>query len=214
MKLEAQAREATGRKTEGLRAEGIVPAVVYGLDKDAMNIQVARNEFDRVFKDAGESTVIELSIDGAVEPVLVQEIQRDALTDFTTHIDFRRVDMNVKVDASIRLVMVGVAPAVKELGGTLVQSLDELEVMALPSALVSEIEVDATVLKTFDDAIHVSDLTIPEGIEVMTDPERTIATISAPRVEEEPVDGGSADMPVTGSDEAEAANAESSENAE
>ncbi len=184
MTLTATSRQEMGRKTNALRAEGQVPAVVYGLDAEPKNIVIARNDFDRVLKGAGESTVIQLSIDGTEEPVLIQDIQRNPLTEFTTHVDFRRVDMNTAVETSIYISIIGVSPAVKDLGGTLIQSVDAIDVKALPSALVKEIEVDAAKITTFEDAIHISDLVLPEGIELLSDPEQTIATVAPPRVEE------------------------------
>ncbi len=185
--LSANIREQMGRKTDALRSEGVIPAVVYGLDVEPKNIQLARNAFDRVLKTAGESTVIELDVDGNKENVLIQDVQRDALTEFTKHVDFRRVDMNTKVDASISISVIGDAPAVTVHGGTLMQTIDEIDVRALPSDLVKEVEVDAAGLATFDDSLHVSDIQIPNGIEVLTDMDQVIATVAAPRVNEEPV---------------------------
>jgi large subunit ribosomal protein L25 len=183
--LDVQTRVLTGRKTKQLHAEGIVPAVMYGFETEPVMIQVDRNVFIKALRLAGESTVIELTLDGTVHPVLIQDIQYDSLTDFVTHIDFRRLNMNEKVDALIILTLEGEAPAVKELGGTLIQSLDELEVRSLPDALVREITVSVGGLATFEDTLRVSDLTIPEGIEVLTDAGRAIATVQPPRTEEE-----------------------------
>lgn len=182
--LQAEKRALQGRATNALRAEGSIPGVMYGAGTEPVSLTVDRNAMWKLFKQAGESSVITLVVDGTEHPVLIQEMQYDPLTDFVTHVDLRRVDLTVKVDAAIRLIMVGEAPAVKELGGTLLQTMDELEVTALPAALVAEIEVDVTTLKTFDDAIHVSDLDLPEGIEVMIEGTRTIASVQAPRTAE------------------------------
>lgn len=184
-RIEAKTREARGRKTTALRAEGLVPAVMYGFETEPKNIVVDRNAFIKVYDQAGESTVVDLEIDGKQHPVLIAEIQRDPLTDFITHADFRRVDPKRKIEADIPLKLVGVAPAVKELGGTLVQSLEEVEVMSLPDALVSEIEVDVTKLTTFDDVIRVKDIVIPEGIEIKSNPEQAIASVQPPLSEAE-----------------------------
>ncbi|NBS67547.1 50S ribosomal protein L25 [bacterium] len=183
--IDAQKREITGRATDALRAAGSVPAVMYGFGTEPMNIVVDRNAFVKVYAQAGESTVVSLTIDGVVHPVLIADVQRDPLTDFFTHIDFRRVDRSKKIEANIRIALVGESSAVKNLGGTLIQSLEELEVFALPDKLVSEIEVDIAKLATFYDVVRVSDIVVPEGIEVKNDAETAIASVQAPRSEEE-----------------------------
>lgn len=183
--IEAQTRDIHGRQTKILRAQGLVPAVMYGFDTEPKNIVIDRNAFVKVYDQAGESTLIDLTIDGQKHPVLIAEIQRDALTDFITHADFRRVDPKRKIEAKIPLKLVGMAPAVKELGGTLVQSLEEVEVMSLPDALVHEIEVDVTKLATFDDVIRVKDIVIPDGIEVKSEADQAVASVQPPLSEAE-----------------------------
>lgn len=183
--LNAESRSIAGRKTDALRSLGKVPAVVYGFGIEPTSITVDRNEFVRVFSSAGNSTVVDLTIDGTKHPVLIGDIQRDPITNFVTHADFRRVDATRKIEAKIRLELVGESAAVKVLGGTLLQSLEDLEVKSLPDALVSHIEVDISKLATFDDVVRVSDIVVPEGIEVMTDMEMPIASVQAPRSEEE-----------------------------
>lgn len=184
-RIEAKTREIHGRKTNGLRLEGLVPAVMYGFETEPKNITLDRNAFTKVYGQAGESTLVDLEIDGKTHPVLISEIQRDPLTDFITHADFRRVDTKRKIEAEIPLKLVGMPPAVKELGGTLLQSLEEVQVMSLPDALVHEIEVDVTKLATFDDVIRVKDIVIPAGIEVKSDLEQAVASVQPPRSEEE-----------------------------
>lgn len=183
--MNATLRELKGRATEALRAEGTVPAVVYGFGTEPTNIQVDRNAFLKVYAAAGSSTVVDLAVDGKTFQVLIGEIQRNALNDFVTHIDFRAVDPNRKIEAKIPLVLVGLAPAVKELGGTLLQSLEEVEVISLPNALVHEISIDVSKLATFEDVIRVSDIAAPAGVEITTDGEVAIASVQPPRSEEE-----------------------------
>lgn len=183
--LSAELRELTGRKTDALRHEGQVPAVVYGFGTEPKNVTVDRNAFMKVYAAAGNSVVVDVDVAGAKHQVLIGEVQRNPLNDFVTHIDFRAVDPNRKIEAKIPLVLVGMAPAVKELGGTLLQSLEEVEVKSLPDALVAHIDVDVTKLATFDDVVRVSDITVPAGIEVTTEGEVAIASVQAPRSEEE-----------------------------
>lgn len=183
--MNATLRELKGRATEALRAEGTVPAVVYGFGTEPTNIQVDRNAFIKVLAAAGSSTVVDLVVGDKTFQVLIGEVQRNALNDFVTHIDFRAVDPNRKIEAKIALVLSGVAPAVKELGGTLLQSLEEVEVVSLPNALVHEIVIDVSKLATFDDVIRVSDIIAPEGVEITTDGEVAIASVQPPRSEAE-----------------------------
>lgn len=183
--MNATLRELRGRATEALRAEGTVPAVVYGFGTEPTNIQVDRNAFLKVLASAGSSTVVDLVVGEKSYQVLIGEVQRNALNDFVTHIDFRAVDPNRKIEAKIPLVLVGLAPAVKELGGTLLQSLEEVEVVSLPNALVHEISIDVSKLTSFDAVIRVSDIVAPEGVEITTDGEVAIASVQPPRSEAE-----------------------------
>ncbi len=183
--LDAVKREEVGRKNYAARLEGKVPAIVYGSEIQPQSIAIDETAFGRVLKQAGESTIIDLMIDGKPIKVLIQDVQRDPLSSAVIHADFRQVNMSKPIEAGISLKFVGDSAAVHALGGTLVKSLEEIEVRCLPSKLVHELEVDVSVLKTFDDAIKVKDIVVPEGMEVLTDAEFTVATIEAPRSEEE-----------------------------
>lgn len=183
--LQAVARTEQGRKTEMLRAEGKVPAVLYGSGVNPTNLTVDRNAFVRAYNQAGTSTVIDLEVDGAAHPVLIAEVQRNPLNDFVTHVDFRRVDLTKKIEAKIPLKLTGVSKAVKDLGGTLVQALEEIEVVCLPNALVHNIAVDISTLATFEDVIRVSDIKLPGGLELRTELEAAVASVQPPRSEAE-----------------------------
>ncbi|HBR80951.1 MAG: 50S ribosomal protein L25 [Candidatus Uhrbacteria bacterium GW2011_GWE2_45_35] len=184
--ITAKKREAIGRANWKNRVDGNIPAVVYGAEAESQNICVNRKALVVAFREAGESSLVDLAIDGQ-EPlkVLIQDLQKDPLTGDVIHADFRVVDLTKEITAEIKLEFVGESPAVKGLGGTLIEALDTLEVRALPTALVSSIEVDISSLKTFDDAIHVSDLVLPAGIVAINSPEDTIAVVEEPRSEEE-----------------------------
>jgi len=176
---------------------------MYGFETEPTSLKLDRNNLERLLSKAGTSTVIKLDVEGSAHDVLIQEIQRHPISDDITHADFRRVDMSKKVEASISITLEGEAPAVKALGGTLLQSLEEIEVVALPSALMKEITVSVESLETFDDVLRVSDLKMPEGIELITDAEKAIASVQPPRSEEEmealdeAVDGDVSNVEVT-----------------
>ncbi|NBS41609.1 50S ribosomal protein L25 [bacterium] len=184
--LQAKTRTLVGRKTYHLRNEGIIPAVVYGSGTKPMNIEVSHKEFATVLKKAGESTIVELVVDGGkAMHVLIQDMQTDPMRDEFTHADFRAVDMTKKLEAEVKLHFIGESGAVKGLGGTLVRPMDEIRVRALPKDLVSFIEVDISKLATFDDMIKVKELPVPAGVEIIEDEDAVVALVAAPRSEEE-----------------------------
>lgn len=184
--LNVKTRKVTGKGVKNLRKQSLIPAVIYGKDVPPKNLVVEYLPFSRLYKEAGESTLIDLKIDeGAPVKVLIQEIQNDPMTGKFAHVDFRQIKMTEKIKAEVLLKFVGEAPAVKELGGTLVHSVDKIEIECLPQDLVHEIEVDISALKTFEERIHLKDLKIPAGIKVLADMNATVATVEAPLTEEE-----------------------------
>ena len=186
LNLEAQTRKIIGKKVRDLRKGGFIPAVVYGKDVKPQNLSVQALPFVKLYKEAGESTLIDLKVDSAAPvKVLIQEVQADPLTGALSHVDFRQIKMTEKIKAEVLLKFIGESSAIKELGGTLIRSIDKIEIECLPSDLVHEIEVDLSVLKTFEDRIHLRDLKIPAGIKVLSDMNATVATAEAPLTEEE-----------------------------
>lgn len=167
------------------RSEGLIPCVCYGAGKDNMVITIKHNEFLKAYREAGENSVVELTIDGNMENVLVHDMQVHPLTGFVEHVDFKFVDMNKVVVAPIPLEFAGKSAAVAEMGGVLNKTLTEVEVEALPAKLPNEVVVDISKLEDFNSVLHVSDLEVGEGVKIITDAELTIATVSAPRAEEE-----------------------------
>lgn len=184
--LEAKTRTEKGRKTYVLRAAGAVPAIVYGAGIQPQTLTVDRNQFVKMYQEAGESSIVELKIDGASPlHVLIQDYQIDPLRNEFTHIDFRSIDMNKEIETEVELEFIGESAAVKALGGTFIPSLESVEIRALPSKLVRSIKVDISSLATFEDSIRVSDLQIPEGVTILTDGGLSVASVEPPRSEEE-----------------------------
>ena len=167
-----------------LRVEGQIPAVIYGEGVENVNFQMDYQDFRRIYRKAGGSSIVDLEIDGKKFKSLVHRVDFDPVTDKITHVDFLNIRMDKEITAKIPLEFVGQAPAVANLGGILVHGKDEIEVKCLPDKLVHSIEVDLSSLEDFHINISVSDLNIPEGIEVLEDPENMIASVSAPREEE------------------------------
>lgn len=168
-----------------LRREGMVPGVVYGHGLETVEVLAPYAQFVKIYKEAGESSLVDLNLAGeGTFKVLFHEVDLDPLTDKIIHFDLYRVKMTEKLEATIKLKFIGLAPAVAEKGGVLVKNLDELEVRCLPGDLVSEIEVDLSGLKDFGNAIKVSDLKIPQGIEVLNDKGLNVVIATEPMEEE------------------------------
>ena len=167
-------------------AAGMIKAVVYGPGVKNASIAIEEKEFIKVFRKAGESSLIELVIDKEKRPVLIHEIQKDPVSDLIIHIDFYQADLKEEVQVAVPLVFEGVALAEKELGGTLNKNMLELEVRALPTNLPQEIKVDISGLKTFEDHILVKDLLMPKDVAVLKNPDEIVASVLAPvKIEEE-----------------------------
>ncbi len=184
--LNAKTREVTGKKVKTLREKNLIPAVIYGKEIKPKNLVLEYLPFEKVWREAGESSLVELKIDDS-EPmkILIHGVQKDPVSGRFTHVDFWKVKMTEKITAEIKFKFVGESQAVKELGGILVKSLDGIKVECLPQDLVHEIEVDISSLKTFEDLIHVKDIKFPRGIKVLGNLSDVVATVSPPRSEEE-----------------------------
>ena len=195
--LNAKLRTTFGKKTDAARWQGMIPAVVYGPGVKNANIEVQEKEFIKVFRKAGESSLVELVIDGSADakgsgetkekrPVLINEIQKDPVTDKIIHIDFFQASLKEEVQVAVPLVFEGVALAEKDLGGTLNKNFLEIEVKALPQNLPQQIKVDISGLNTFEDHILVKDLKVPANVEVLKGMDEIVASVLAPvAVEEE-----------------------------
>lgn len=187
LKIHAKLRTVFGKANKKLRLTGSVPAVVYGPGKETLPLLLDGKEFEKVFRQSGESTLVDLVIDG--EPrqkkILIHDVAKHFMKDEPIHVDFYEVDLNRKIHAKIPVHISGTAPAVKELGGVLVKNMSEIEVEALPADLPQFIEVNLAGLKTFDDHIRFSDLKVSDKVKVLSRPEDLIISVQKPRSEEE-----------------------------
>ncbi|MFQ5473881.1 MAG: 50S ribosomal protein L25 [Dehalococcoidia bacterium] len=181
--VEVTAREVLGKKVKTLRRRGITPANIYGNKIESRSIEIRSDDLAKILKEAGRNEIVFLSLDGEERPTFVHEVQRNPVTDAILHVDFLQIDLTKKVKIDVTVHLVGVAPAVDTHQGILVQALGHVTVEALPSAVPSLIEVDVAVLEEIDQALHVSDLRVPEGVEIVTDPDQMIAKVEPPVVE-------------------------------
>ncbi len=181
--ITAKTRALRGDK---VREQGAIPAVLYGPEISPASLIVESVDFDKLYRAAGESSLVDLKVDSA-EPrkVLIADIQRDPVSSRIIHADFRQINMNKPITAALGIRFVGESPAVKGLGGTLVKGPDIINIKCLPKDLVSHIDVDISSLSSFDISIYLKDLAIPAGITILDNPETLIVTVSAPLTEEE-----------------------------
>lgn len=169
-----------------LRKQRQIPAVFYGNKQESVALQVDYQTFRKAFERAGGNQVIELNIEGKKQPVLVHDVQYNPLTDNFDHIDFVHVNMSVAVKANIPVVISGIAPAVKNLGGILTTLRHELEVKCLPADLPQNIEVDVNGLEQLHSSVHLRDLKLPAGVQLTGNPDDVVVTISVVKEEAEP----------------------------
>lgn len=198
--LDATKRELTGKQVSQLRAAGQLPAALYGFGTDNTPVSLDSKAFKKVYREAGSNGLVQLNLDGKTVQVLIHDVQVHPVTDALLHADLYAVNLKEAVETEVPLSFVGTAPAVKELAGNFVANRHAIEVKALPAEIPAEIEVDITVLATFEDSIRAKDLVIPPGVELLTDPEETIAFVEEPMSEEElkaeleaPVDAAAAE---------------------
>jgi len=180
---------AKTREAKKARQKDTVAGVLYGPEiKKNVSLELDSKEFDKVYRDAGQSSLISLSIEGQKDKflVLIHQIQLDPLSDKPVHIDFYQPKLKEETEVKIHLVFEGESLAVKDLGGTLVKNISEVEVRALPQDLPREIRVNVSKLKTFQDTILIKDIELPPGVKILKKPEEIVALAVQPqKVEEE-----------------------------
>ncbi len=179
VELKAQRRTLVGKQVKRLRSEGLVPAVVYGPDLASQPIVTEERALSYVLRQAGTTSLINLSIDEEPQPdvVLAREIKRDILTGRLLHVDFYQVRLTEKVKTTPRLEFVGESPLVKSGEAVLIHAMTEIEVECLPTDLIDSIQVDVSGLETLDDNITVADLQVPDAVTILADPGDTVASV-------------------------------------
>jgi large subunit ribosomal protein L25 len=183
--LKASPRTDTGKEhARKLSGEGRIPAVLYGKDMEARNLSLDLQETEYLFQRISvENTILDLRIEGEKDPVqtLVREVQTYPHKTGLLHVDFLRIQKGVAVEVEIPVDLVGVPAGVRESGGVLEQMINELRVKCVPSMIPEVVSIDVTGLAV-GDSVHVSDVDLGEGVEILVDPERTICNVAVPRV--------------------------------
>jgi len=212
--LSAEKRSDSGKgAARQLRAAGRIPAVVYGQGDEGLSVSLDAHEADLLFhRISVENTIVNLEVPGEDEPIstLVREVQTHPFKSSILHVDFYRIQKGVEVEVEIPVHTEGTPIGVREGGGILQLVIHDLPVACIPSKIPDQISIDVSELDV-GAALHVSDITVPEGVRVLIDEERTLATVNLPRAAAESSDD-EADVEVVGeSEEASAAEAEPAE---
>jgi len=194
MKLNAQPRA----KKEKLDQKTIA-AVVYGPSIDSKSIKLDKVEFEKVYEEAGESSLIDLILDEEKSvKVIVKEVQKHPFKNLIYNVDLHQVDMSQTITTEIPLEFVGVSKAEKEEGALIMKNLDAVEVECLPADLVNHIDVDLSSLNEFGDTIYVKDLKVPNGMELLEEPDEVVVSAIEPKEEEVESTEGEGEVPVEG----------------
>lgn len=186
--LSVEIRDPQKENVDNLRKEGFLPGVVYGPEMETLSLKFDYKDFEEIYREAGETSLVTLNIKGKKEdiPILIHDFQKDPVTGNFLHVDFYRPSLKEKTEASVPLEFVGESEAIEKLEGTLVKDITEVEVKALPHELPDKIKVDIKSLKTFEDKIKISDLKTPPEVEILEGPEEIVASVVPPtKVEEE-----------------------------
>jgi large subunit ribosomal protein L25 len=177
----ARSESGTGAARK-LRQSGKVPAIIYGHGRDPQALAIDNRELERLLdRVSAASTVIDLSIDGRTARTLIREIQRHPFKKQILHLDFQELVAGEKVTVSIPIVVVGSSEGVRA-GGILDHVMHQLTIRVDPSQIPNHVDLDVSAL-TIGHSLHVSDLKVPEGVEILDEEDATVVTVSAPRTE-------------------------------
>ena len=212
--LKGEPRKIVGRKVKKLRGEGLIPANIFGKKIKSHSVSVDAKEFEKIFKSAGETSLLELQLGKDKRAVLIRNVQRNPVGENILHIDFQQVDLKEKITADIPVEIIGESPAEKQGLGTMVQQVDEIEAEALPADLPDKFEIDVSALTEVDQAIYIKDIKVNKSkVTITDDPEKIVVKIEPPTAVEEPevvapaaegevpVEGG--EVPVSGEENKE-----------
>jgi large subunit ribosomal protein L25 len=196
--LAAKTRDTIGTgNARKLRQAGEVPAVIYGHSREAQSLSLNSRDLEKLLTQiAGTSTVVELTMDGKTARTLIREVQRHPFKRQVLHVDFQELVAGEKVTLRVPLRFQGVPIGVRESGGILEETMHQISLRVDPASIPDHIDVDVSAI-AIGHSVHIRDLNLPEGAEVMDDEDAPVAIVSAPRavVEETPVADAAAAAP-------------------
>lgn len=183
--LKAKPRTELGNKVGALRRDGFLPAVLYGEGVPSQSISIPYKDFEKAYREAGESTLVKLEIDGKPFNVLIHDIAYDPLKGSFLHADFYAVRMDKVIRTRVPVEFVGESSAVKNEGGVLIKVIQEVEVEALPQDLPHTLKADLSLIMALAGKILIKDIKLPKGVKVTLDKDEVLALVDAPRSEAE-----------------------------
>ena len=188
MELKATTRKIVGKKVKALRAEGLIPAELYGHGVENKHLSIPEREFEKIYKEAGEHTIVELITDenGEKTPILITHAERHPIKDNFLAVDLHQIRMDKEIQTHVPIEFTGESPA-ERAGFILLKIMSELEIKALPANIPHRIEVSIATLENPGDTIRLKDITIPEGAAPIVPAETVIASITEKAAEEEVV---------------------------
>ena len=198
--LKAEKREILGSKVRKMRKVGLIPATVFGKTIDSTSIQISSVEFNRIYKQAGETSLIWISVDGEAKerPTLVKDLSNNPMTGKIVHIDFHQVNLKEKVTANVPVEIIGESDLIKSGAAVLDIHMDEVEVEALPTDIPEKLVFDISTLKEVGDHLLLSSIELPTGVTMISDPESIVVALGEPQKEEEPLDTAIVETEVLG----------------
>ncbi|MEN8098546.1 MAG: 50S ribosomal protein L25 [Chloroflexota bacterium] len=181
-KLSAELRTVTGKKVKRLRAQGLVPAVIYGSETDSINLQIPEAKLKLILRGAGRSSLVTIDVDSEKKnrTVLLRDIQYDIIRRSIQHVDFMQIVMGEAISTEVSISLVGDPPV----EGTVLQDLTSLEIECLPSDLISSVEADISSLE-IGDSLYIKDLQVPDTITILSDDDLLVAHVALLLREEE-----------------------------
>jgi large subunit ribosomal protein L25 len=182
--IQANRRQVIGKKVGALRREGMLPAVVYGSKIESIPISMDMREASRTLERLSPSALVVVEVDGEQHYTLVRDKQRNPVRGSIIHVDFQAVSLTETVRADLNINLIGEAPAVETYLGIVVPSLEQLSIESLPKDLPDRIDVDISGLLEIGDSVLVGDLVVPEGVEILSDPEEVVVVVIAQAAEE------------------------------
>lgn len=183
-------RSVLGKRTKRLRWDGILPANVYGRGLESVAVQLPRRDAESLLHEHGLNALIRIGVEGESDerPVVVRSVQRHPLTRELQHVDFYQVDLTRQLQANVPVVLTGEAPAVHTYQGVVITGADHVSVQALPAEMPAHLEISIEGLDELDMQLTIGDLQVPEGVEVLSEPEIMIVRVARPRKVEEAVE--------------------------
>ena len=202
MQLKAEKRKILGKNTKHIKREGKIPAVIFGKGMESVSLSLGYNEFDKTFKKAGETDLIDIEADNEKFKVLIKDVQNDPVSGKFIHVGFYKPDLTIKTEAQVPVTVIGEEnnDLIKNGTGIALQLLQEITVEALPQDIPHEFTIDVSSLSEIGQGVTISQLEYDrEKVSIPDiDPEEMVVRMDEIAVEEEPEEAVSEEEAIAG----------------